>query len=109
MINNIYVPKILDVIIPSHVKIDQITYLFIVTEYEEYDLQKVLDEIPDERHFEQSHLIEILYNLLCAINYIHSAGVLHRDIQPGNILIGDDCTVKICDFGISRSLSEGNT
>ena len=51
---------------------------------------------------DDSHIVTILYNLLCAVNYIHSANIIHRDIKPSNVLINDNCEIKICDFGISR-------
>ena len=35
---------------------------------------------------------------------MHSAGIVHRDLKPGNFLIDDQCQVKICDFGLARSL-----
>ena len=54
----------------------------------------------------QEHLKLVIYNLLCAVKYCHSANVLHRDIKPANILINKDCQVKLCDFGISRTLPE---
>ena len=47
----------------------------------------------------------MVYNLLCAVRYIHSANVLHRDLKPANILVNEDCSVKICDFGLARSIS----
>jgi mitogen-activated protein kinase 1/3 len=47
----------------------------------------------------------VVYNLLCAVRYIHSANVLHRDLKPANILVNEDCSVKICDFGLARSIA----
>ncbi len=36
---------------------------------------------------------------------MHSAKILHRDIKPANILINEDFSIKICDFGLARALS----
>lgn len=47
----------------------------------------------------------MVYNLLCAVKYLHSANVLHRDLKPANVLVNEDCSVKICDFGLARSIS----
>ena len=38
-----------------------------------------------------------------ALHYMHSLGVVHRDLTPGNILLTDDMNVKVSDFGLSRS------
>jgi serine/threonine protein kinase len=50
------------------------------------------------------HLKILLYNLLCSLNFLHSANIMHRDVKPGNILVDDFCQVKICDFGLSRTV-----
>src|ERR1700712_4713056 len=44
----------------------------------------------------------ILMRIQRGLKYVHSAGVVHRDLQPGNILINENCDLKICDFGLAR-------
>ena len=52
----------------------------------------------------EEHAIIILYNLLCALNHIHSANIMHRDIKSSNLLIDDKCNIRICDFGLARNI-----
>jgi len=66
-----------------------------------------MDDIPGD--LEDGHIITILYNILCATQFMHSANIIHRDIKPANILINSDCEVKICDFGLSRALPKRDT
>ena len=40
------------------------------------------------------------------MNFLKSVGIVHRDIKPGNILIDDQCNIKICDFGLARTLNK---
>ena len=42
--------------------------------------------------------------LLLSVKYVHSARILHRDIKPANILLTESCDLKLCDFGLARSL-----
>lgn len=69
-------------------------------EHAEADLKK-LSKSPT--YLDHNHVRFLMYQAVCGMRYMHSANVLHRDIKPANILINSNCTLKICDFGLSRS------
>jgi serine/threonine protein kinase len=69
----------------------------------------VLSSVKDGTIIEENHIIIIIYNLLCALNFMHSANLIHRDIKPANILIDGKCQVRICDFGFARSMPKIKT
>mmetsp|Transcript_39853 Transcript_39853/g.29405 ORF Transcript_39853/g.29405 Transcript_39853/m.29405 type:complete len:192 (+) Transcript_39853:3-578(+) len=94
-----YVTKLLDIIMPQP-SLSDYKDLYIVMEFVDADLKKVLKS---SLTLSELHVQVILYNALCAVNWLHSLGVLHRDIKPSNILIDEDCQTKLCDFGLSRS------
>ncbi|NYD54025.1 serine/threonine-protein kinase [Microbacterium pseudoresistens] len=47
--------------------------------------------------------------ILEALAYSHRAGVVHRDIKPGNVMITRNGTVKVMDFGIARAVSDSSS
>lgn len=49
----------------------------------------------------------IFRQIIDALNYMHSKGVIHRDIKLDNILIDLNNTIKICDFGVSKQIKKG--
>jgi serine/threonine-protein kinase len=49
--------------------------------------------------------LSILSQAAEALHVAHQAGVVHRDVKPGNLMIRDDGTVKVTDFGIARAMT----
>ena len=97
MKENVHTVKMSDIIVSPDLK-----DFFIVMNYVENDLSHVLKQ--DGLCLQEDHTILILYKMLCAMNFIHKANIIHRDIKPGNFLVDDNFGVYLCDFGLARTL-----
>ena len=51
------------------------------------------------------HIRYIIYQIAKGLKYLHSGKIIHRDLKPSNILVNSNCSIKICDFGLVRSLA----
>lgn len=73
--------------------------VYFATELMDTDLHLVLKS---KQKLSFEHHAYFMYQLLKGMAYIHSAGVIHRDLKPGNLLLNANCDLKICDFGLAR-------
>ena len=95
--------RLYDVIQPNKDNWQDFSELYYVFESCNTDLRKVvISTIP----LQEIHVKVIVYQLLNAIAFLHSADVVHRDIKPSNILLNHDYTVKLCDLGLARHLAD---
>ncbi len=69
---------------------------------------RTLHSIIRKGPMEPVHAVDLGGQVLRALEYAHSQGVIHRDIKPANIMIDATGRVKLMDFGIARSAMEEN-
>ena len=63
-----------------------------------------LAELASGRRMKPERALPILRAVAEALDHAHAEGVVHRDVKPANILVGDDGTVKLADLGIARAI-----
>ena len=80
----------------------KIINIFIVMKLGESNLRDLLTEA----HLTLNNVKTLLYNMLCAIQFMHSANIVHRDLKPQNILVGSNSEVMLCDFQLARTIPE---
>lgn len=74
--------------------------LYIVMDLMETHLGMVIgSQVP----LSEEHIQLILYQIIRAVKYIHSAEITHRDLKPANVLVNSDCSLQVADFGLARS------
>jgi mitogen-activated protein kinase 1/3 len=90
---------ILDIQIPYD--FDSFNEVYLIQELMETDLHRVIRS----QKLSDNHCQYFIYQTLRALKALHSANVLHRDLKPSNLLLNSNCDLKICDFGLARSVA----
>ena len=82
--------------------------LYLIHEYiKGFDLKEYQSKIKENNEeINPKMLINLSSQILNSINYLHSYGIIHRDIKHTNILINEKNIIKIIDFGLSRVLGK---
>jgi serine/threonine protein kinase len=69
---------------------------------------RLLKDMIAEAPIEPVEAVRIISQVLTALEYSHRAGVVHRDVKPGNIMVTSTGQVKVMDFGIARAVSDSS-
>jgi serine/threonine-protein kinase len=77
---------------------------YIVMEY--VDGRTVRDLLQEGHRLLPERSLEIIDGVLRALEYSHQAGIVHRDIKPGNVMVTRNGDIKVMDFGIARAMSD---
>lgn len=99
--------KLIDIISPKDLVTSKEQYLLLVMEYMPSDLHEMMNKSKKQKYGEKE-VAKIAYQIISALCYMHSAGLMHRDLKPSNILVDDEFNIKICDFGLARSVLNEN-
>jgi eukaryotic-like serine/threonine-protein kinase len=84
---------------------DEVLVPYIVMEYVD---GRLLKDIVANGPLEPAEASRVIAQVLTALEYSHRAGVVHRDVKPGNIMLTTSGQVKVMDFGIARAISDSS-
>ncbi|XP_014288041.1 putative glycogen synthase kinase-3 homolog [Halyomorpha halys] len=103
-----------------HCNIIELKYYFFDKDQDKIKMNLVLEYLPQTlykilKHYQRyrmklhpTYIKVFIYQLLKALNYLHSLGICHRDIKPQNLLLNYATgELKLCDFGSAKKLVEG--
>ncbi len=72
----------------------------------EYVQGRTLDKVIKDQTLGYEECLRIALQITAALKFVHEQGIIHRDLKPGNVLLRDDGTIKLLDFGIARARDE---
>ena len=92
-ISSIHLPKIFDII-------EKENSCFV---YEEYIQGMTLDEVLKQGNLSKEQAVKYISQLCSVLQAVHGYDIIHRDIQPKNVIISNDGVLKLIDFGNART------
>lgn len=91
-------------IIKVYDMVERYRTLFIIMEY--LSGESILEKIGHDKKIPPRTAIHYLTQTCHAMHYAYKAGILHRDINPGNLMVDENDRIKLVDFGIACSIQE---
>lgn len=80
---------------------DREMVLYLVFEHVDQDLNSYLEKCPWPG-LPTDRIKDLMWQILCGVDFLHSHRIVHRDIKPQNILVSNNGTIKLADFGLAR-------
>lgn len=80
--------------------------MYLVFEYVEHDLAGLLS-VAEKHSLRLGQVKRLASQLLSALAHCHARGVMHRDVKGSNLLVSDEGTLKLADFGLARRTPRG--
>lgn len=83
-------------------------YIHLVFEYLEGG--ELFERIKSKGSYQEKDAMNVMKNLLLALDYLHNQGIIHRDLKPENLILAskeNDYSLKIADFGLASEIKTG--
>ena len=83
-------------------------YIHLVFEYLEGG--ELFERIKSKGSYQEKDAMNVMKNLLLALDYLHNQGIIHRDLKPENLILAskeNDYALKIADFGLASEIKTG--
>ena len=105
--------------IKIHSKLDHENIIHLYNVYEDEENIKIIMEYAqkgnlfdviqkEKKGISEEKAYKYFIQIINAVYYLHQHNIIHRDIKPDNILISEDDTIKLCDFGWAKELTLEN-
>ena len=81
--------------------------LYMVTEYAPNG--EIFDLIAKQRRLSEDDAREKFWQIISAVDYLHTFNIVHRDLKAENLLLDSNFNIKLADFGFSNFYSRDGT